>query len=76
MVYHVSSLSLCRNKHVILTGVSYNYRDILMNFVCNLRRLGIYDSLVIAAFDEEAYRFGSECSCDRCMHANIYCAML
>lgn len=29
-----------------------------MNFVCNLRRLGIYDQLVIAAFDEDMYRFG------------------
>jgi hypothetical protein len=30
------------------TGVSYNYRDMLMNFVCNLRRLKLFDSLVIA----------------------------
>lgn len=37
---------------------SFSYRDIVMNFVCNLRRLGIYDQLVIAAFDEEMYRFG------------------
>lgn len=29
-----------------------------MNFVCNLRRLGIYDQLVIAAFDQDMYRFG------------------
>ena len=29
-----------------------------MNFVCNLRRLGVYDQLVIAAFDEDMYRFG------------------
>ena len=43
---------------MLLTGVSYNYRDILMNYVCNLRRLGIYDMLVIAAWDEEMYRFG------------------
>eukprot|EP00053_Salpingoeca_punica_P009097 m.81418 g.81418 ORF g.81418 m.81418 type:complete len:764 (-) comp14876_c0_seq3:854-3145(-) len=49
---------VARNNHVILTGVSYAYRDVLMNFICNLRRLGIYDSLIVAAFDEETYRFG------------------
>jgi hypothetical protein len=37
---------------------SYAYRDVVMNFVCNLRRLGIYDQLVIAAFDEDMYRYG------------------
>ncbi len=47
-----------RSKTVIVTGVTYAYRDILMNFVCNLRRLGMYDQLIIAAFDEETYRFG------------------
>lgn len=30
-----------QDNHVIVTGVSYNYRDMLMNFVCNLRRLGM-----------------------------------
>ncbi|EGD73448.1 hypothetical protein PTSG_05152 [Salpingoeca rosetta] len=49
---------VARNKHVILSGVSYIYRDVVMNFVCNLRRLGIYDQLILAAFDEEMYRFG------------------
>ena len=47
-----------RDNHVILTGVSYAYRDMLMNFVCNLRRLGLHNNLVVAAFDEETYRFG------------------
>lgn len=28
-----------------------------MNFVCNIRRLGIYDSLIIAAWDEDMYRY-------------------
>lgn len=49
---------VARNNAVILTGITHAYRDILMNFVCNLRRLGIYDQLLVAAFDEEAYRFG------------------
>eukprot|EP00049_Salpingoeca_infusionum_P015209 m.292234 g.292234 ORF g.292234 m.292234 type:complete len:734 (-) comp15837_c0_seq5:572-2773(-) len=46
------------NNHVLLSGVSYDYRDVVMSFVCNLRRLGIYDQLILAAFDEEMYRFG------------------
>mmetsp|Transcript_21205 Transcript_21205/g.55302 ORF Transcript_21205/g.55302 Transcript_21205/m.55302 type:complete len:734 (+) Transcript_21205:388-2589(+) len=49
---------VAKGNHVILTGVSYNYRDMLMNFVCNLRRLKIFDSLVIAAWDEDMYRWG------------------
>ena len=28
----------------------------VMNFVCNLRRLGIYDQLVVAAWDADMYR--------------------
>lgn len=49
---------MARNNHVIVTGVSYGYRDMLMNYVCNLRRLGITHSLIIAAFDKEMYEFG------------------
>jgi hypothetical protein len=47
-----------RNNHLIVTGASYNYRDVLMNFVCNLRRLGIHDGFIVAAFDVETYQFG------------------
>eukprot|EP00040_Diaphanoeca_grandis_P002741 m.22583 g.22583 ORF g.22583 m.22583 type:complete len:761 (+) comp13861_c0_seq1:146-2428(+) len=49
---------VAKDNHVLVTGISYNYRDMLMNFVCNLRRLGIYDHLVIAAWDVEMYKFG------------------
>eukprot|EP00055_Hartaetosiga_balthica_P011981 m.56418 g.56418 ORF g.56418 m.56418 type:complete len:724 (-) comp7798_c0_seq3:3104-5275(-) len=51
---------VAKNNHVVVTGVSYIYRDVVMSFVCNLRRLGIYDSLILAAFDEEMYKFGFE----------------
>eukprot|EP00045_Choanoeca_perplexa_P012107 m.130774 g.130774 ORF g.130774 m.130774 type:complete len:716 (+) comp15888_c0_seq4:182-2329(+) len=47
-----------RDNHVLLTGASFAYRDVVMNFVCNLRRLGLYDQLIIAAFDEDMYRYG------------------
>jgi len=49
---------VARNNTVLLTGGSFGYRDMMMNFVCNLRRLGIYDHLIIAAFDEQMYEFG------------------
>jgi hypothetical protein len=32
-------------------------RDMLMNFVCNLRRLKVAESLVIAAWDEDMYKW-------------------
>eukprot|EP00271_Cylindrocystis_brebissonii_P010212 TRINITY_DN26334_c0_g1_i1.p1 TRINITY_DN26334_c0_g1~~TRINITY_DN26334_c0_g1_i1.p1 ORF type:complete len:755 (+),score=87.54 TRINITY_DN26334_c0_g1_i1:1397-3661(+) len=41
---------------VVLTGCSFASRDLLMNFVCNLRSLGV-SRFLIAAFDEEMYRF-------------------
>jgi ABC-type nickel/cobalt efflux system permease component RcnA len=39
----------------ILPAVSA--RDMLMNFVCNLRRLKVAESLVIAAWDEDMYKW-------------------
>lgn len=50
--------SRCFSLFSVVHHHSYAYRDVVMNFVCNLRRLGIYDQLVIAAFDEEMYRYG------------------
>jgi hypothetical protein len=47
-----------RNNHVLLTGGTFAYHEIIMSFVCNLRRLGMYDELVIAAFDDELFEFG------------------
>lgn len=46
------------NNPPSISSTSYSYRDIVMNFVCNMRRLGMYDELVVAAFDEDMYRFG------------------
>lgn len=49
---------VARNNHVIVTGASYNYRDMLMNFVCNLRRLGAHSQLIIATWDTDMYEYG------------------
>jgi hypothetical protein len=41
---------------VILTGLMGNYGAFLMNFVCQARKLNV-SNVLVAAFDEEAYRF-------------------
>eukprot|EP00052_Salpingoeca_macrocollata_P017587 m.143482 g.143482 ORF g.143482 m.143482 type:complete len:775 (-) comp20434_c0_seq2:60-2384(-) len=48
---------VARDNHVVLTGVSIAYKELLMSWVCNLRRLGLNSGFVVAAFDEETYRF-------------------
>jgi hypothetical protein len=44
--------------YVLLTAVNYAYRDHLMNFKCNLERVGMVDHFVIGALDEEIYEWG------------------
>ncbi|GJP47240.1 hypothetical protein CLOM_g6452 [Closterium sp. NIES-68] len=44
-------------KVVTLVAVTFGYAEMLMNFVCNLRKLGLGDNLVVAALDEDLYRF-------------------
>lgn len=46
------------NKIVVLVAVSGRYANMLMNFVCNLRRLKLRDPLV-AALDSRLYRFAN-----------------
>ncbi|GJQ12037.1 hypothetical protein GpartN1_g3828.t1 [Galdieria partita] len=46
------------NNSVILVAMNYGYRSFLMNFVCNLRQLGLFPgNLIVAALDEDMYRF-------------------
>ena len=42
---------------VTLVAVTAGYAEMLMNFVCNLRELGLADNLLVAALDEDLYRF-------------------
>eukprot|EP00978_Attheya_sp_CCMP212_P031939 scaffold122569_cov52-Attheya_sp.AAC.1 len=45
---------------VLLTAVSYNYREYLLNLICNLERLGnSFQHMVIAALDKEMYEWGA-----------------
>ncbi|CAI5518813.1 unnamed protein product [Closterium sp. Naga37s-1] len=44
-------------KVVVLVAVTFGYAHMLMNFYCNLRRLGLGNRLVVAALDADLYRF-------------------
>lgn len=44
---------------IVLTAATIKYKDSLMSFICNLRRLNIHH-VVVAALDEDLYHFGIE----------------
>lgn len=44
------------NNTIILSALNYGYRGIMMNWVCNMRHLGI-SNYVIAALDADLYKF-------------------
>lgn len=44
------------NRTVVLAVAGYSYKDMLMSWVCRLRRLKIAN-FVVSALDEETYRF-------------------
>jgi hypothetical protein len=43
------------SKPVILTGATSGFIPFMMSWVCNLKRLDMFENVLIAAFDEEAY---------------------
>lgn len=44
------------NNTIILSALNYGYRGIMMNWVCNMRHLGI-TNFVIAALDADVYKY-------------------
>lgn len=44
------------NNTIVLTALNYGYKGMLMNWVCNMRRLNI-TNYVVAALDPDLYRF-------------------
>ena len=44
-------------KVVTLVAVTIGYANMLMSFICRLRMLGLADNILVAALDEELYRF-------------------
>lgn len=51
LVKHIS-----QNKSIVLTALSFGHREMMMNWICNMRLLGISNYLV-AAFDVKLYLF-------------------
>ena len=43
------------NEHILMTGVTFGYIDMLMNWVCMLRRLNMDYNYLVAAFDKDAF---------------------
>jgi len=43
---------------VLLVSVNYGYREMLMNFLCNLERVGGQHHVVVAALDQMMYEWG------------------
>uniref|UniRef100_A0A7S3ELP6 Nucleotide-diphospho-sugar transferase domain-containing protein n=3 Tax=Rhodosorus marinus TaxID=101924 RepID=A0A7S3ELP6_9RHOD len=41
---------------VILTALNFGYREIMMNWICNMRHLGV-SNFIIAALDEDLYKW-------------------
>ena len=46
-----------KGEHVLLTGVTFGYLDMLMNWICILRQLNMDKNFLIAAFDKEAFEY-------------------
>ncbi|RHN41615.1 putative fucosylgalactoside 3-alpha-galactosyltransferase [Medicago truncatula] len=50
------SITADRNKTVVLTVAGYSYKDMLMSWVCRLRKLSI-ENFIVSALDQETYQF-------------------
>lgn len=45
-----------KNKTIVLAVAGYSYKDMLMNWVCRLKRL-LVSNFVVCALDRETYEF-------------------
>lgn len=50
------SITADRNRTVVLTVAGYSYKDMLMSWVCRLRKLSI-ENFIVCALDQETYQF-------------------
>ncbi|KAK7361565.1 hypothetical protein VNO77_03635 [Canavalia gladiata] len=50
------SITADKTKTVILTVAGYSYKDMLMSWVCRLRKLSI-ENFIVCALDQETYQF-------------------
>lgn len=49
------SITADRNKTIVLTVAGYSYKDMLMSWVCRLRKLSI-ENFIVSALDQETYQ--------------------
>lgn len=54
----LTARSSATDKVVILTAITHQYQEALESFACNLKIVGGYDSLVVAALDHSTYVWG------------------
>lgn len=50
------SITADKNKTVVLSVAGYNYKDMLMSWVCRLRKLSI-ENFIVCSLDQETYQF-------------------
>lgn len=72
----ILSITADRNKTVVLTVAGYSYKDMLMSWVCRLRKLSI-GNFIVSALDQETYDFSilQVCAVFLCisnMHASTF----
>lgn len=48
------------DKFVLLVAFTFDYKEMFLNFMCNLDRLEIKEHLVLAAFDEKVFAWGTQ----------------
>ena len=56
LLTRITSDDETRNSHVVVLAANYAYRDLALNFACNLRRLKV-SNYIFFALDEKAYIF-------------------
>lgn len=64
------SITADKNKTVVLAVAGYNYKDMLMSWVCRLRKLSI-ENFIVCALDQETYQFSILQVCSVCLSAKI-----
>lgn len=47
---------VAEDQTIIVTALNYGYREMMMNWVCNMRKIGV-SNFIVAAFDEDLYKF-------------------
>ena len=60
------SITADKTKTIVLTAAGYSYKDMLMSWVCRLRKLSI-ENFIVCALDQETYQFSMLQVCADCL---------